>query len=208
MLIERVIVGELEVNCYVVAAEPGGKAVVIDPGADLVEIKRILEKNRLKAECVINTHGHADHIGCDNELGLPVYVHMLDRVFLFKPELNMSTVLGASYSVTAEIRELEDDQVITAGGVEMRVIHLPGHTPGGIALFCERNGPRVLFSGDSLFRGAIGRSDLPGGDESSLLASLRERILELPGDTLVYPGHGESTTIGEETKNNPFLRRP
>jgi len=208
MLIERVIVGELEVNCYIVASEPGGKAVIIDPGADLVEIKRILEKNRLKAECVINTHGHADHIGCDNELGLPVYVHMLDRVFLLKPELNMSTALGASYSVTAEIRELEDDQVITAGGVEMRVIHLPGHTPGGIALFCERNGLRALFSGDSLFRGAIGRSDLPGGDERSLLASLRERILELPGDTLVYPGHGESTTICEETKNNPFLRRP
>jgi len=206
MLIERIIVGELEVNCYIVAAEPGGKAVIIDPGADFAGIKRLLGKNKLQAECVINTHGHADHIGCDNEFGLPVYVHMLDRVFLLKPELNMSTVLGAAYSVAAEIRELEDNQVITAGGVRMRVIHLPGHTPGGIALFCERDGLRVLFSGDSLFRGTIGRSDLPGGDEHSLLAALRERILGLPEDTLVYPGHGGSTTVGEEKKNNPFLR--
>jgi len=206
MLIERIIVGELEVNCYIVAAEPGGKAVIIDPGADFAGIKRLLEKKKLQAECVINTHGHADHIGCDNEFGLPVYVHMLDRVFLLKPELNMSTVLGAAYSVAAEIRELEDNQVITAGGVRMRVIHLPGHTPGGIALFCERDGLRVLFSGDSLFRGTIGRSDLPGGDEHSLLAALRERILGLPEDTLVYPGHGGSTTVGEEKKNNPFLR--
>jgi len=206
MLIERIIVGELEANCYIVAAEPGGKAVIIDPGADFSGIKRRLERKKLQAECVINTHGHADHIGCDNEFGLPVYVHMLDRVFLLKPELNMSAVLGASYSVAAEIRELEDDQVITAGGVRMRVIHLPGHTPGGIALFCERDGLRVLFSGDSLFRGTIGRSDLPGGDEHSLLAALRGRILGLPEDTLVYPGHGGSTTVGEEKKNNPFLR--
>jgi len=206
MLIERIVVGELDSNCYLAAAHPGGKAAVIDPGADMRVIKRRLEKNKLSAECVINTHGHADHIGCDNEFGLPVYVHMLDRVFLLKPELNMSAALGSPFSVTAEIRELEDNQVITAGGVEMRVIHLPGHTPGGIALLCEDEGRKILFSGDSLFRGSIGRSDLPCGDGVALLESLRERILTLPEDTPVYPGHGESTTIGEEKRKNPFLR--
>jgi len=120
--------------------------------------------------------------------------------------LNMSAALGSPFSVTAEIRELEDNQVITAGGVEMRVIHLPGHTPGGIALLCEDEGRKILFSGDSLFRGSIGRSDLPCGDGVALLESLRERILTLPEDTPVYPGHGESTTIGEEKRKNPFLR--
>ncbi len=206
MLIERVVVGELESNCYIVAAHAGGRAAVIDPGADINDIKRRLEKNKLAAECVINTHGHADHIGCDNEFGLPVYVHLLDRAFLYKPELNMSAALGGPYSVTAEIKELEDNQVITAGGVEMRVIHLPGHTPGGIGLLCGEEGRKVLFSGDSLFRGSIGRSDLPGGDEKALFSSLRGRLLTLPEDTIVYPGHGESTTIGEEKKSNPFLR--
>ncbi len=206
MLIERIVVGELDSNCYVVAAHSGGKAAVIDPGADIQVIKRQLEKNKLSAECVINTHGHIDHIGCDNEFGLPVYVHMLDRAFLLKPELNMSAALGSPFSVTAEIRELEDNQVITAGEVEMRVIHLPGHTPGGIALLCEDEGRKVLLSGDSLFRGTIGRSDLPCGDGDALLESLRERILTLPEDTPVYPGHGESTTIGEEKRKNPFLR--
>ncbi|MDD3234447.1 MAG: MBL fold metallo-hydrolase [Candidatus Omnitrophota bacterium] len=206
MLIERIVVGELDSNCYVVAAHSGGKAAVIDPGADIRVIKRRLEKHKLSAECVINTHGHADHIGCDNEFGLPVYVHMLDRAFLLKPELNMSAALGSPFSVTAEIRELEDNQVITAGGVEMRVIHLPGHTPGGIALLCEDEGRKILFSGDSLFRGSIGRSDLPCGDGDALLESLRERILTLSEDTPVYPGHGESTTIGEEKRKNPFLR--
>lgn len=206
MLIERVVVGGLEANCYIVAAEEGGSAAVIDPGSDIRAIRRRLEKRKLRVECVINTHGHADHIGCDDEFGVPVYVHMLDRVFLQRPDLNMSSALGNPHRVVSEVRELEDGQVLNAAGVEMRVIHLPGHTPGGIALLCEKDGQRALFSGDSLFRGSIGRSDLPGGDEDSLLESLRGRLLTLPEDTPVYPGHGESTTIGEEKRKNPFLR--
>lgn len=206
MLIERIIVGELEVNCYVLALKDNGAAVLIDPGADFEKIKSLLDKKCLKAECVINTHGHIDHIGCDDQFGVPIYVHSLDRSFLIEPKLNMSVSLGYSFRVTSPILELEDGQVIKAAGMEFSVIHVPGHTPGGIALLCECADKKILFSGDSLFYHSIGRSDLPGGDGDVLLSSLRSRILTLPEKTLVYPGHGNYSNIAEEKKHNPYLR--
>ncbi|MFA4842538.1 MAG: MBL fold metallo-hydrolase [Candidatus Omnitrophota bacterium] len=205
MILEQLTVGPLEVNCYILAKEKNSPAIIIDPGADERRIKKTLEQFLLKPALIINTHGHIDHIGCDNKFGVSVYIHTKDAALLKDAALNLSGFLSLPFTVEADTHTVEDKELIDLGGIELEVLHLPGHTPGGIALLLKRPKAKILFSGDSLFYRGVGRTDFPGADGDLLIRSIKEKLLVLPEDTIVYPGHGPTTTIGEEKRNNPFL---
>ena len=147
---------------------------------------------------VINTHGHYDHIGCDDEFGVDVYAHKQDLAMLKDADLNFSASFSFPYTVKSEIIALEDKQVIKLDCLELETIHLPGHTPGGVALLMRRPQTGIVFTGDTLFCQGVGRTDLPGGSQPQLEKSIKERLFILPDGTKVYPGHGTTTTIGEE----------
>ena len=206
MILETVTVGPYEVNCYIVAQAVDSEAILIDSGAEQTKIKRVINKFKLTPALIINTHGHIDHIGCDDLFDVPVYVHRLDLALLRDSDLNLSAFLASPFSVKAEMRALEDKEHIDTAGIRLQVIHVPGHTPGGIALLMEKPENNILFTGDSLFYQGIGRTDFPYGDETALLRSIHERLLTLPDETVIFPGHGPSSTIGEEKKNNPYAR--
>jgi glyoxylase-like metal-dependent hydrolase (beta-lactamase superfamily II) len=195
----------MQVNCYVLASGEDREAVIIDPGADEAKIKHILKKHKLKPAFIINTHGHIDHIGSDDKFDVPIYIHSQDLALLRDPQLNLSSFLMSAFSVKSKVNVLEDKESIELDQVQLEVIHTPGHTPGGICLLMQRPMNKILFTGDTLFCRGIGRTDFPQADEGLLIKSIREKLFKLSDDTVVYPGHGPSSTIGEEKKNNPFL---
>ncbi len=202
MILERVLVGSMGVNCYILAVNDGSAAIVIDPGDQAQLIRRALERHKLEPAFIINTHGHYDHIGADNAFGVPVYVHKLDAPLLTEPLLNMSGLFSTPYRVESEIRFLEDNQIITLDTLHLKVLHVPGHTRGGIALLMQKPANNVVFTGDTLFRQGVGRSDLDGGSPEALNRSIKEKLFTLPLDTRIYPGHGGPSTIGEEAANH------
>lgn len=205
MILETIRVGPMQVNCYIIACAKDREAIIIDPGAEAPAIKAVLGKYKLRPAMVINTHGHYDHIGCDDEFGVSVYVHKQDLAMLKDAGLNFSASFSLPYIVKTEIITLEDKQVIKLDCLELEIIYLPGHTPGGIALLMRRPQTGILFTGDTLFCQGVGRTDLPGGSQSQLEKSIKERLFVLPDETKVYPGHGTTTTIGEEKNSNPFV---
>jgi glyoxylase-like metal-dependent hydrolase (beta-lactamase superfamily II) len=205
MILETVNVGALQVNCYIVSMGQERKAVIIDPGDSEEKIRRVLDRHRLTPACIINTHGHIDHIGCDDVFGVPVYAHRDEISLLKDSSLNFSSLFALSFSVKSTIKALHDKEHIVVDGVELEVIHTPGHSPGGLCLLMKKPVTTVLFSGDTLFYESVGRTDFPGADSATLLESIREKLLVLSDDTVVYPGHGASSTIGHEKKHNPFL---
>ncbi|MEW8979617.1 MAG: MBL fold metallo-hydrolase [Symbiobacterium sp.] len=197
--------GDFASNCYVVACPETGKALVIDPGYPDPWIRRCVEENGLTVAQIVLTHGHLDHIGgvgwVKEWSGAPVCVHAADAPFLTDPFMNGSAYFGRHVTAPAPDRLLRDGDRVEAGSLSLEVIHTPGHSPGGICL----HAPGHLFAGDTLFAGSIGRTDLYGGDFETLLRSIATRLLTLPPETVVYPGHGPTTTIGEEKEYNPFL---
>lgn len=205
MILETICVGPMQVNCYILASRPDSRAIIIDPGDEKAKIERVLKKHNLKPEFIINTHGHIDHIGCDDKFGVPVYIHRQDLVLLQDPKLNLSTFFMSPFSLKSNIRTLEDKENIELNQIQLEVIHVPGHTPGGISLLMKKPKDKILFTGDTIFCQGIGRTDFPGANETLLIKSIREKLLKLSDDTIIYPGHGPSSTIGEEKKNNPFL---
>ncbi|MBN1913942.1 MAG: MBL fold metallo-hydrolase [Candidatus Omnitrophica bacterium] len=206
MILETVCVGPLEANCYILAEKEGSTAIIIDPGHEERRIKNALKKHGLNPAFIINTHGHIDHIGCDDKFGVPVYIHSRDERLLNDPGLNLSSLLSAPFKVRSKVLTLEEGQLIENGGLALEVIHTPGHTPGGICLLMKKPKDNILFTGDSLFCQSIGRADFPGADEGSLISALKEKILKLNDDVIIYPGHGPSSTIRDEKRGNPFLR--
>lgn len=205
MILETICVGPFQVNCYILASGENSSAIIIDPGEDYAKIKQALSKHRLKPAFIVNTHGHIDHIGCDDKFDVPVYIHQKDLSLLKDSSLNLSNLLTSPYSVKSEVRVVQDKENIELGQIELEVMHTPGHTPGGICLLMKRPTNKILFSGDTLFCQGIGRTDFPGADEALLIKSIKEKLLKLDDDTTVYPGHGPSSTIGEEKRSNPFL---
>jgi len=206
MILETVCVGPMQVNCYILASSPNSRAIIIDPGGEKAKIERALKKHNLKPGFIINTHGHIDHIGCDDQFGVPVYIHKEDAVLLQDPELNLSSLFASAFSLKSDIRVLEDRENIGLDQIQLEVIHVPGHTPGGISLLMKKPKDKILFSGDSLFCQSIGRTDFAGADENLLIKSIKEKLFKLSDETIIYPGHGPSSTIGEEKKNNPYLK--
>ena len=204
MILETVNVGPMQVNCYILACAQAGLAIIIDPGDQILKIKTILDKYRLKPAMVINTHGHYDHIGSDDEFGVVVYVHKKDLPMLVDARKNLSASFSLDYKVNSEIKTLEDKEIIRLDCLELEVIHLPGHTPGGIGLLMKKPQTDIIFTGDTLFCQGVGRTDLPGGSQQLLEGAIRERLFVLPANTKVYPGHGAATTIGREKSSSLF----
>jgi glyoxylase-like metal-dependent hydrolase (beta-lactamase superfamily II) len=205
LLVTSLVVGPLQVNCYLVACPATREALVIDPGDEGERIVAAVRNVGWQVVHIVNTHGHFDHIGANRSVveatGADLLIHELDLPLLQKAQVHAQVYgLRAEPSPTPG-RLLQDDEQIVFGKRSCRVIHLPGHSPGGIALHCEQH----LFCGDVLFAGSIGRTDLPGGDHQALVDGIRSRLWCLPGDTLVHPGHGPDTTIAREMRTNPFV---
>jgi len=208
-------------NCYVVAPAPGEQCVVVDPGIGVIdELDELLAKHRLAPVAVLLTHGHLDHTFsvtpvCDAR-DVPAYLHPGDRELLADPAKALSMDLRAlfggklTWAEPSEVVALPDSGTITLAGLEITVDHAPGHTRGSVLFRVPGDeslpGAGLCFSGDVLFAGSIGRTDLPGGDSATMMASLRDKILPLDDSTVVLPGHGPSTTIGAERATNPYLR--
>ncbi|MGZ5515112.1 MAG: MBL fold metallo-hydrolase [Candidatus Aminicenantales bacterium] len=205
MKYELVVVGALETNCYLVYCEETRACAVIDPGAEHEKIISAIADLELRPAVVLNTHGHVDHIGANSDIiqkySVPLAMHAADTGMLQVSDyIELSLLLGAHNSPPPDRLLAEGDEV-AFGQTSLRVIHMPGHTPGSIGFV--HGG--VLFSGDTLFCGGVGRTDLPGGSWKDLEKSIRERILTLPEETVVLPGHGPWTTVEQERSSNPFL---
>lgn len=201
MVIKTLVVGPLATNCYIVSDEATKEACIIDPGADPNRIKAVLRKEGLTPKFIIITHGHGDHIAANSAFDLPIYIHKLDEEFLGDPGKNMSRIFMFGITSPKASRLLGDGDIISLGNIEFKVLHTPGHTPGSISLAADG----VVFTGDALFAGSIGRTDFEYGDENALIGSIKEKLLALGDDTVVYSGHGDSSTIGQERRSNPFL---
>jgi glyoxylase-like metal-dependent hydrolase (beta-lactamase superfamily II) len=212
--------GPWAANCYVVATGPGAECVVIDPGKDAAAgIAEIVREHRLKPVSVLLTHGHIDHVWCvapvAGSYDATAWIHPADRHLLTDPMAGISRdaasmLLGADYSFAEpdDVAELGDGQSLELAGVTFSVDHTPGHTQGSVAFrtpYALDDVAEVMFAGDLLFAGSIGRTDLPGGDHATMLETLRHKVLTLPDDVVVLPGHGEQTSIGRERATNPFL---
>lgn len=204
MNIESIVVGELQVNCYILYDDTG-QGIVIDPGSNGAVILSRIRKIGLELTEIINTHGHFDHVGANgylkNKTGASLLIHEGDRALL-----RQAPSSAASFGLTVEEppepdRFIGEREKIDFGKTTLEVIHTPGHSPGGICLLHDH----VLFTGDTLFAGSIGRTDLPGGSHEQLLESIRSKLLVLAETVEIYPGHGPSSSIGREKKYNPFF---
>lgn len=222
MLVAAFAAGPWQTNCYVLAPGPGQECVVIDPGMDAVGgVNELLSEHRLRPVAVLLTHGHVDHmwsvVPVADGYGIPALVHRADRHLLADPAAGISEqsreaiarmVGSEGFAEPAEVREIGDGLDLELAGLTLRVDHAPGHTPGSVTF--RRAGspdePPLLVSGDVLFAGSIGRTDLPGGDTDAMMRSLARVVLPLEDDTVVLPGHGETTTVGRERAVNPYLR--
>ena len=209
-------------NCYVVAAGPGEQCLIVDPGIGVLgQLDEVLAQHRLFPAAVMLTHGHLDHTFSVAPVcgarGITAYVHPADREMLADPakglSMNLDELFGGrmQYSEPDDVAELTDGATLALAGLEITVDHAPGHTGGSVLFRLSGAGSsweaaQICLSGDVLFAGSIGRTDLPGGSTDTMLTSLRDKILPLADDTVVLPGHGPATTIGRERASNPFLR--
>jgi hydroxyacylglutathione hydrolase len=205
MILERLIVGPLEVNCYLVGDEEKNDLAVIDPGAEGERIIDFIEGKGYRPSYIINTHGHIDHIRANADIkeryNIPILIHEKDAAIISSPQdAELEEMIGGRPSPPAD-RTLSEKETIAIGSLKLKVIHTPGHTPGGISLLFDDG----VFTGDTLFSGGVGRTDLPGGSFDDLLRSIKEKLFSLPDRLIIYPGHGPSSTIGEEKRYNPFV---
>ncbi|GAA2090480.1 MBL fold metallo-hydrolase [Actinomadura alba] len=218
MLVAGFPAGSFATNCYIVAPAAGEECVIIDPGQDAESgVDELLREHRLKPVAVILTHGHIDHIWSVAPVcgarDVPAFIHPDDRGLLTDPARGLSLSVGQqlfggiTFSEPDDVRELSDGAVLELAGMELTIDHAPGHTPGSVTFRLPETAatPEVLFSGDLLFAGSIGRTDLPGGDHPTILRSLARVCLPLPDETAVLPGHGPQTSIGRERATNPYL---
>ena len=206
MLLETLVVGPLAVNCYILGDESTREGIVIDPGGDPRKIIDTIKAAQLRVVAIVNTHAHFDHVGALNEVRdftrAPFMLHADEAPILAGAQMS-AAMFGMSIAQPKPAdRLLRDGDAVSAGSVTLRVLHTPGHTPGGICLLEDKR----VFVGDTLFQGSIGRTDFPGGDYGTLMGSIRDKLLPLPDETRVYAGHGTATTLGEEKRFNPFLR--
>ncbi len=221
MLIAGFPAGPWGTNCYVAATGPGAECVVIDPGKDAAAgVAEVVREHRLKPVAVLVTHGHVDHMWCVAPVAgtydATAWIHPADRHLLTDPMAGMSRettqmLLGGSYEWAEpdDVQELSDAQELELAGLRFVVDHTPGHTQGSVTFrspYHQQDISEVMFSGDLLFAGSIGRTDLPGGDHPTMLRSLAEKVLPLDDNIVVLPGHGEQTSIGRERATNPFLQ--
>lgn len=207
LIIERLVVGALQTNCYIVGDEVSKECIVIDPAGEADVILDTVERLELDVKLVVNTHGHFDHIMANGQVmeatGAPLAIHPDDADMLSNPLRSFALFVGKIRPSPAATVLLEDGGTVEVGSIKLEVLHTPGHSPGSVSLWHAEE--KVVFSGDALFNMGIGRTDFPGGSYRVLLQSVRERLFTLPDETVVYSGHGPQTTIGFERTHNPFL---
>ncbi len=207
MIQKALMVGLLQVNCYILGDEATREAVVIDPGGDPDDILEVLGHQKLKLKLIIDTHGHFDHVDANQPLKeatqAQIAIHRGDAHMLSQPSQEALFFTGGHLKQSQADVLLNEDDILTFGEYRLKVLHTPGHTPGGISLVLE-NQP-LVYVGDTLFAGSIGRTDFPGGSFEALIASVRTKLFPLGDHYIVYPGHGPVTTIAEEKKYNPFF---
>ncbi len=205
MIIKTLPVGPIQANCYILGCEETLEAAIIDPGDETDRILRALAESRLTAKLIINTHGHFDHVGANKKLkeisGAAILIHSLDAPMLDQLSSSASAWGLAADNSPKPDKELQDGDEVTFGHVNLKVLHTPGHTPGGISLYTAD----FVFVGDTLFAGSIGRTDFPGGSFETLKESIRNKLFVLGDQVKVYAGHGPPTTIGQERRSNPFV---
>ena len=206
MIINRLVVGSLSANCWIVGSEASGEGMVIDPGGNAEVIHKAIADSGLDIKVIVLTHGHSDHIAALYEIqdrtGAEVAVHVADADFL-EGRGSFSSQFGISYKTPpAPGRLLREGDVIDIGSLSFSVLHTPGHTPGSICLLTDDK----VFTGDTLFRRGIGTTLMPGSSRRQLIDSIQTRLMVLPDNTIVYPGHGRETTIGAERRDNPYVR--
>ena len=204
MFLKKLIVGEFQANCYIVADE-NKNGIVVDPGGEAEEILATIARNKLRIFYIVATHAHIDHIACLEEVrkftGARFLLHPDEISFLENPDLNLSSLLQNPRRFSPPDRLVRNKDKIIAGDIELEVIHTPGHTPGSICLRKDD----IIFTGDTIFYRGVGRTDFPGGDFDLLRKSIKERIFSLPENTKIFPGHGPETEVGQEKMTNPFV---
>jgi glyoxylase-like metal-dependent hydrolase (beta-lactamase superfamily II) len=207
MIVEVMPVGMLQCNCTVLGDETTHEAMVVDPGDEVQKILDVVKKHGLKVTQIVVTHAHIDHIAGAAKLkkltGAPVYYNQLDLPLVKMMDVQAGWLGVQTPEVMAPDASAEDGLKLAVGASEGLILHTPGHTEGSVSLHFPSEG--LLLAGDTLFAGSIGRTDLPGGDFGKIMASLRGRLMELPDETRVIPGHGGQTSIGEERESNPFI---
>jgi hydroxyacylglutathione hydrolase len=203
-------VGPLACNCSIVIDDATRSAAVIDPGGDFDGIRSRIEQASATIVAIVHTHVHIDHVGATAALqhwsGAPARIHAADR-FMYHTMPFQAALVGLPSPDQCEVAfDLVDGGVVSVGGVALSVVHTPGHSPGGVSFLLANGGQTIVFTGDTLFRRGIGRTDLWGGDHAQIVQSIRTRLFSLGDETVVVPGHGPNTTIGDERRLNPFLR--
>lgn len=206
MIIKTCVVGVTATNCYIVINQRTKEAVIVDPGDQSAIIIAKIKELEVEPIGILLTHGHFDHIMATNiiskEFGIKIYASKLEQTILSDPSLNSSSMIRRNYTVEPDVL-FEGEEIIKLAGFEFEVINTPGHTSGGVSYYLEKQG--ILFSGDTLFHESIGRTDFPTGDIRALNNSIVKNLFKLPKKVEVYPGHGQTTTIGHEMENNPFV---
>jgi hydroxyacylglutathione hydrolase len=205
LIIKELVVGPLMANCFIFGCDETKEAVVIDPGGDADRILFSLADSGLKVKYIINTHGHFDHVSANgkikNATGADILIHPLDASMLGSLSTN-AAIFGISVENSPPCDQtIEEGDTVSFGKITLKVLHTPGHTPGGISLYTDK----IVFVGDTLFAGSIGRTDFPGGDFNTLISSIRTKLFKMDDDVRVLSGHGPETSIGSEKRFNPFV---
>jgi hydroxyacylglutathione hydrolase len=208
MILEMLTVSPFQENCYIIGDQESGVGTIIDPGDEASRIAMAVEGTGLDIGSIIVTHAHIDHVGAvaalTDEYACPVLMHA-EAEEMLEALPTQAMMMGVRFGKVPRVdRYLEDDDTVEVGELRLRSLYTPGHAPGHLAFYLDEEG--IVLSGDALFAGSVGRVDLPGGSMEVLMQSIEERLLTLPDETVVYPGHGPRTTIGNERTSNPFLR--